>query len=574
MRILIIKLIIVCLSTSVIMAQPFVDVSDMQGLNSGYGHGFFGGGISFCDFNQDGWDDLTFCTQKDYGLRFFINQEGSFQEIIPPVDNKEETKQVLWVDYDNDGDKDLYITAVNAANRLYRNDGDLDFTDVTTAAGLGLPHWNTYGAAFGDYDNDGWLDLYILNREIDLYSNFLYRNQGDGTFEEVSVACGVIDGLKPSFCAAFWDMNNDGLQDLYIAQDRYFHANSLYKNLGNGSFADISESSGSNLLIDAMNVGLGDYDNDGDFDIYVTNTAAGNKLLINQGDETFIEQADTCGVALYEVSWGANFFDYDNDGWLDLYVNTDQDTISNPLYRNLGGSAFELVTEHDNDFGRSYSNAIGDFNRDGKPDILVSNAFGTNFRLWENQVADAGNYIQIELEGLISNRDGIGCTIEVYAEGQKWIQYTYSGIAYLAQNSETTHIGLGNTSLIDSIKIKWLSGIVDQLDSVSVNQKLYIIEDSTNPPPVSTFAPERFTYAINQSYTQNDLLHLNIQSENRQALLLRLFDAKGSLVLQDQLQLVSGEMSYSIQLPELAKGIYFLQTQSGNTAVNQKVPVF
>lgn len=556
------------------LAQPFVDVSDMQGLNSGYGNGFFGGGISFCDFNQDGWDDMTLCSQKDYGLRFFINQQGSFQEIIPPIDNKEETKQVLWVDYDNDGDKDLYITAVNAANRLYRNDGDLSFTDVTTAAGLGLPHWSTYGAAFGDYDNDGWLDLYILNREIDLYSNFLYRNQGDGTFEEVSVSCGVIDGLKPSFCAAFFDMNNDGFQDIYIAQDRYFHANSLYKNLGNGSFEDISVSSGSDLLIDAMNVGLGDYDNDGDFDIYVTNTAAGNKLLINQGDETFIEQADACGVALYEVSWGANFFDYDNDGWLDLYVNTDQDTVSNPLYRNLGSNAFELVAEHDNDFGRSYSNAIGDFNRDGRPDILVSNAFGTNFRLWENQTAEAGNFIQIELEGVMSNRDGIGSTIEVYADGQKWIQYTYCGIAYLAQNSETTHIGLGNTSLIDSIKIKWLSGIVDQLDSVAVNQKLYIIENSTNPPPVSTFAPKHIDYAIKQQFVQEDVLHLNIQSENSQRLQLRLFDAKGSLVYQDQLQLLAGTSIYTLSLPDLAKGIYFLQTQSGNSAINQKLPVF
>ena len=553
-------------------AQPLLDVTSAQNLSLGYGNGAFGGGLSFCDFNGDGWDDLTFTTQNDRGIRFFINNEGTFQEIIPLVTNKAETKQVLWVDYDNDGDKDLFVTAVNAPNRLYRNEGDLNLVDVTETAGLGLVTRPTFGAAFGDFDNDGWLDLYVVTRSIEIYTNYLFRNLGNGTFQEFTSNVGVTDGSKPSFCPAFFDLNNNGRQDIYIAQDRYAYENTLFKNMGNGLYEDISTVSGADLAIDAMNVGIGDYDNDNDFDIYITNTAAGNKLLQNEGDETFTEVANICGLALYEVSWGANWFDYNNDGWLDLYVSTDQDTVSNPLYRNLGNGQFEVDTLHQNDYGRSYANAIGDFNRDGLPDLAANNAFGAPFRLWQNQVANPGNYIKVALEGTESNRDGIGSRIELSLGEEKLTRYTHCGIAYLAQNSEVETIGIGNATMIDTIKVFWLSGIVDTLLEVEANQLLNILEDSTNMPVSSTTNVKTEPgFELSSYLIEGSQLLLNMQLAKPMPINIECYDIAGRRLLGQQYFLGSGESQLQLRLPNLAHGLHILSISGEKSRTFTKI---
>lgn len=558
-----------------LFSQPLMDVSTTQGISGGYGFGQFGGGLSFCDFNGDGWDDLTFATQEDVGIRFFKNNNGSFQEIIPLVNNKTETKQILWVDYDNDGDKDLFVTAYNAPNRLYRNEGNLQFVDITVDAGLGLSSKPTFGAAFGDFDNDGWLDLYVVNRSIEIHTNYMYRNLGNGTFQEVSSSIGVTNGSKPSFCPAFFDVNNNGFQDIYIAQDRYGHANTLLKNLGNSQFEDISESSNSDLLIDAMNVGIGDYDNDADFDIYVTNTAFGNKLLRNEGNEFFTEVADLSGVALNEVSWGGNFFDYNNDGWLDLYVSTDLDTVSNPLFKNLGNAQFEKVITHQSDFAHSYANAIGDFNRDGLPDVAVSNAYGTDFRLWQNQSASPGNFIKIKLEGVESNRDGVGSRIEVFTGEQHLTRYTHCGIAYLAQNSSVETIGVGNVNLIDSIKVHWLSGIVDKLETLTVNQEVVIVENATNIPPTSTAEQsEPASFSVLYQNINQDQLELKLEALAAGAISVKLFDVSGKCFWVANSMLTIGENYFQFLLPQIPAGLYilYLETASGIKATKVVSP--
>jgi len=325
-----------------LLAQTFVNRATDFGIVEGYGDlGLeeFGGGVSFYDFNGDGWDDLCFPSAAGDSLLFFHNNQGVFEKIEGLVLETAATKQLLWADIDNDGDKDLLVTNYLAANRLYENDGNMNLTDITISAGFFLFPDPTYGATFGDYDSDGFLDLYITNRSngvFDSFTNYLWKNNGNNTFTNVTIQTNTSDGMKVSFCATFIDINQNLHPDIYIANDR-IAANTMFLNDGN-TFSDISFSSGTDTVINAMNVGSGDYNNDGHLDIYVTNTAEGNVLYKNNGDETFTNVAATAGVEFNQVSWGANFFDYDNDGDLDLYVSSEEveDGKTNSIFENLG----------------------------------------------------------------------------------------------------------------------------------------------------------------------------------------------------------------------------------------------
>ncbi|WP_353778554.1 FG-GAP-like repeat-containing protein [Winogradskyella sp. 3972H.M.0a.05] len=448
---------------------------------------YLGGGISFNDFNNDGWDDITIATQQGDNIKIYENQQdGSFTlatELIP--ENSQQHKQVVWVDYDNDSDKDLLITSDTGINRLYRNDNGT-LIDVTIIAGLPLTSLSTYGASWGDYDNDGYLDLFLSNRGEFMFSpNRLYKNNGNGTFTNVSDQAGINYSSDLSFCAAFLDYDNDGWQDIYVSNDKPDNANTLYKNNGDGTFTDVSEVSGTDITIDAMTVTVEDFNYDGWLDIYVTNDANGNVLLKNNGDGTFTDIAESTNTIFYSLSWGAIFFDADLDADLDLYVSGSLDG-SNPNY--LSAAYFEnqgvtsgTFTIPENagfigDNGESYSNALGDVNNDGLPEIVVSNSNYEDIFLWENQTTTNNNWLKIKLEGTTSNRQGVGSRIELGANYQTQYRYTLCGEGYLGQNSDYEFFGVADATNIDYIKVTWLSGIVDVLYDVSPNQVLEIKE--------------------------------------------------------------------------------------------------
>jgi hypothetical protein len=435
---------------------------------------------------------------------FFQNTGSGFIEIPAPITNTSRNEMVVWVDFDNDGDKDLFVTSFEAPNRLYENDGNLNLTDITLSAGLPIDNAPSYGAVFGDYNNDGWLDLYLDNWSYQgVYTNYLYKNNGDGTFSDVTESAGVADDFELTFMSAFLDINNNGLQDLYNSQDRYWSINSMFKNNGDDTFDDISSSSNTDIEIDAMNVGVGDYDNDGDLDIYVTNISTqqdGNALLRNNGDETFTDVAGAMGVDMFQVTWGGNFFDADNDLDLDLYVSAQHvgSEFSSKLFINNNGNSFTEANPPgmQGDTMNSYSNAIGDFNLDGLMDIVVNNATPlngdfNNFHLWQNTSSNSNNWLKVFLVGTDSNRDGIGSWIEMYINGNKYVRYKHCGIAYLAQNSTLEHFGMGPFTQADSVIVRWLSGNADVLYDVTANQILTIVEgssplincDNANIPP-------------------------------------------------------------------------------------------
>lgn len=475
-----------CIGFQVSNAQiAFADRATALGMTHSAGTTFLGNGITFFDYNNDGWDDVTMCSETGTALKFFKNVNGTFVEevlITPAITYN--TKQVNWVDIDNDGDKDLFVTSDTDGNRLFENTGSMTLVDITTTAGIPTGNLYTYGASWGDYNNDGFLDVYISNRDEVGFStpNYLYRNNGDHTFTDVSTTVGLNTDAHSSFCSAFFDMDNDGDQDLFVANDRNIYPNFLYKNNGDGTFTDISASSGAGIYMDAMSATIGDYNHDGWMDIYITNTFEGNVFLRNNGNETFQDVATSTGTEFNAIGWGSLFFDAENDMDLDIYVSGKLDgnpsLIPYAFYENHNDGTFSepSPTGFESDNSSSYANATGDFNNDGLFDIVVSNDFDDNMFLWENQTTTTNNYLKIKLEGTVSNRDGIGSVIEIGIGANKQYRYTLCGEGYLSQNSSNEIFGLGSHTMVDYIKVTWLSGIVDYFYNVNANQLFNITE--------------------------------------------------------------------------------------------------
>ena len=454
--------------------------------NVTYGSGDLGGGISFFDYNQDGWDDLTVSSEEGSPTRFFKNESGVFvEEFFNIADDLFETKSVVWVDYDNDADYDLFVASNIDDNRLYKNNGNLVFEDVTISSGLATSGHKTYGGSWGDYNNDGYLDVYLSARNTiaPAAPDFLFKNNGDGTFTNVTNGSGLRLTGSPSFCSAFFDYNNDGLQDIYVAIDRPSYENLLYKNQGDGTFINYAIVSGCNAAIDAMSTTIGDFNNDGYQDIYVTNSAAGNAFYRNNGDETFTDIAVANGTVFNSIGWGAVFLDGDNDADKDLYVSgmldgSNPSLLPSAFYENDGSGNYSIPSNAGfaNDTGTSFANAIGDVNNDGLPDIAVLNYAPYNHFVFVNTNNDANNWLKVKLQGTESNWQGIGATIEISVDGEVQNNYTLLGEGYLAQNSSYEFFGLGSATNIDYIKVTWLSGIEDYIENPAINQHLTIVE--------------------------------------------------------------------------------------------------
>jgi len=468
-------------------SQSFQNTAIAVGIDTTYGLSFFGGSTSFVDFNQDGYDDLTFSTDLHSKSHFYLNNgDGTFTKLPSLIPDTTLGRQILWVDYDNDQDLDIFLSVhpeasnpIDGQNKLYRNDGDLEFTDVTSTAGLVDEDTPTYGAAFGDINADGYLDLYSP-RYSELDSNRFYLNNGDGTFSDVSNSIGLTDSLVLDFNPVFLDVEGDGDLDIYTIVDRYTMTNRMYLNDGTGNFTDVTATCGAGISINAMNGGVADYDNDGDLDIYVSNTSEGNQLLQNDGDGNFTDVAVSAGVEYGQVAWGGGWMDVDNDRDLDLYVCGILNNLAgrNKLYKNLGDGTFE---EYDmgglpGDSLSSFSNATGDFNHDGMMDIAVSSGANHPLRFWQNMITNDNNWVGVKLQGVESNSQGIGSWVEVYENGFKQVRFTHCGINFLGQNSLEEHFGLGDGTSIDSLIIRWPSGNVDKYLDLEVNQTYVFTE--------------------------------------------------------------------------------------------------
>jgi len=497
------------------------------------------GGVAVFDFDNDGLLDVYFVNSPTVATasdarsarsELWRNQgDGTFVDVT----DKAGVGYPGWgmgavsADVDNDGWDDLYVTCYGP-NHLYHNNHDGTFSDITEKAGVGDPRWST-GAAFGDYDGDGRVDLFVANyvdirvnalpefgkgkfcefhgipvqcgpRGLPGSGDSLYRNKGDGTFEDVSVKAGVADANGRFGMGAVWtDFNGDGRPDLYVANDA--GANYLYKNNGNGTFTDVALQAGTALSEDgkeqgSMGVAVGDYDHRGRWSIFVTNFADEYNALYHHDKEfqftdvSFVSQTAKPSVPL--VGWGTHFLDYDNDGWLDLLVVNGHvypqveragaaSSYAQPklLFRNNHNGTFADVTSASGAAltarAVSRGSATIDFDNDGDLDVVINNLDGAPTVL-RNDGGNRQNFLVVDLTGRTSNRSAVGAIVTVRAGDLVQRGERRSGDSYLSHSDSRLHFGLGMRTTVDSIEVRWPNGGVQRFSEVAANSFIKIVE--------------------------------------------------------------------------------------------------
>ncbi|HEU4930743.1 MAG TPA: CRTAC1 family protein [Pyrinomonadaceae bacterium] len=493
------------------------------------------GGVALLDYDNDGFLDIYFVNSltvdlvktngKTKSALYRNNGNGTFTDVTA----KAGVGDVGWGmgvaigDYNNDGFDDIYVTCVGP-NHLFKNNGNGTFSDVTKAAAVPDPRWST-GASFVDYDNDGKLDLMVANYVAFDFKNLpefgkgrlcqykgvpvqcgprglpgdgdtLYHNEGNGTFTDVTRKAGVSDANgyygMGVICS---DFDGNGLVDIFVANDST--PNFFYKNNGNGTFEEIGFLSGSAVNENgseqgSMGVTVADYDHDGNLDLFVTNFDDDyNTLYHNDGKLSFTDvshAAKVAAVSLPYVGWGTKFFDYDNDGWVDLFVANGHVYPQIPTYKqrnfihrnNRDGTFSEIGEQLGAPFNEKRAGrgvAFGDLDNDGDIDLVINNLDGLPTVL-RNDGGNVNNSVLIKLVGVKSNRAGIGAMVKVVSGDLVQKDEVRSGDSYISQSDLRLHFGLEKRTKIDLIEVRWPSGIVDMITGAKVNSIVSIKEGS------------------------------------------------------------------------------------------------
>ncbi len=530
------------------LAEPiFVDATESAGVMFEHTDGrsgkrlfneFLGSGGGFFDYDGDGDLDIYLVNgamqtgnsqdKMPHNGLYRNNGDGTFKDVTKDagVGSPAYGTGATVGDYDNDGDLDLYVTNFGE-DQLFRNNDDGTFTDVTKQAQVGNPNWGT-SCAFADVDNDGDLDLYVANyaaytpkddkrcdeRGVHVYCgphayppvhDTFYKNNGDGTFTDVSSLYRPSDLIPMhGLGVTFGDYDTDGDVDLYVANDQ--DPNFLFQNEGKGKFLEVALISGvcyNDMGKEEAGMGtdFGDYNNDGQLDLTVSNyQTETNTLYHNHDTDFFIDNTIASGIAEVThgyLGWGIKFFDYDNDGYQDIFVANGHlmDNISvlekhvtypqrNLLFRNLGDGTFANVMSQKDGLALkkvSRGAAIGDYDNDGDLDILVTNC---NQRpdLLQNAVGNKNNWIQIQVVGKKSNRSGIGARIKVVTGTHVQYREVQSGGSYLSFHDLRTHFGVGKAEQIDLLEIRWTTGKIDSGVNLPTNQRYLAVEGSKIAP--------------------------------------------------------------------------------------------
>ncbi len=510
----------------------FIDRSRVAGIDfehSSYPGEFFaiGGGVVVLDYDNDGFHDVYVSNSVGSNALYRNDGDGTFTDMAAAAgvdDPAGRGNGGCAADYDNDGDSDLYVTNYGRS-RLFHNNGDGTFADVSASAiGDHEVEKRYTGCAWGDYDQDGHLDLIVVshvseNADIVTSRAFylglaglsLYHNERNGTFENVTHLLGdtavrPIDGnagniFGAGFQPGWLDFDNDGDVDLYVVNDvgREVHPNVLWRNDGAGpgdewKFADVSMALGAQARMDGMGLAVGDYDLDGSLDMFMTNIND-NVLLRNKGNGTgFSNATDDTGVGTgkiglkIRISWGTFFFDYDNDGDEDLYVVSgylgEDLQPANPLHqpnlllRNERNGTFLDISSASgtDDPGVGRGAAFLDYDNDGCLDILLAN-YGQAARLLRNRCDSGNHWLIVNVEGTAGNRDGVGARITVTTGDATQIREVSAGGSQMGQNMLGAHFGLGPAENVDSVTVRWPGGKTQTLFDVPANQRIDIVEN-------------------------------------------------------------------------------------------------
>jgi len=504
-----------------------------------------GCGVAFYDYDNDGWLDIFLVNgsrlegfpkgEEPTSHLFKNNRDGTFTDVTlkAGVAHSGWGQGVCIGDYDNDGFEDLFVTYFGK-NVLYHNNGDGTFTEVTDKAGVGGngKRWNT-GCAFVDYDRDGKLDLFVANYiDLDLATapvpesgpclyksvmvacgppglnggkNILFHNNGNGTFSDVSESSGILKANGTYGLGVLTgDFDNDGWPDIYVANDST--ASALYQNKKNGKFEDIALEAGCALSADGkpqagMGVSAADYDMDGNLDIVKTNFAGDTPSLYhNLGGASFEDTTFSAGLGAHTqyLGWGCGFFDMENDGWPDIlicngHVYPEVEQLKTEagypqrklLYRNMRNGHFEDVSLRAGDGisvpVASRGCAFGDFDNDGDMDMVV-NPVNDFPQLLRCDSRSRNNWIKVRTIGVKSNRSGIGARIRCVttvpgdSKPHSQIDEVRSGGSYFSQNDLRVHFGLGKAAKVDLLEVRWPAGQLDSIKDVKPNQLVFVKE--------------------------------------------------------------------------------------------------
>ena len=504
-----------------------------------------GAGCAFVDYDNDGFPDLFFVQSgtiprtagaenfADHCALYHNNGNGTFTDVTAGggLDKTLRYGQGVAVgDYDNDGYDDLYITGYGG-NFLFHNErGTGRFKDVTARAGVGDaergPRY-AISSAFGDYDNDGFLDLYVCHYALwtpetnvpcknaknqpeyctpdvlDPDIHRLYHNNRDGSFTDVTQKSGI-GGLKGHGQGVVWlDYNEDGREDIFVSND--LNPQFLWRNNGDGTFTNVSEEVSSAYDADAghlagMGIGVADYDNDSHPDLFVTNFSnQPNTLFRNRGDGFFEDKSMAANLALPHMKYlafGCDFLDYDADGNRDLIVANGHVVLSiadssegvtykqrKQLFHNEGGGRFREITENLGDLEKptvSRGLATGDFDNDGRIDFAVSNQ-NDAAQLFHNEDENQNNWIRFKTIGTKSNRDGYHAKISVMAGGKRYYSEVWSASSFASHSDHRPYFGLGPATLVEKVEIRWPSGVRDTLTKLAAD-KTYTVTEGQGIP--------------------------------------------------------------------------------------------
>ncbi len=531
-----------------LLAQPtfsqtdgirFTDITaelgiDFRHANGESGQKYFiepiGSGVALFDYDNDNDLDLYLVNGSDLpGVvspirptnRLYRNDDSTFTDVTATasVGNTRYGLGCCVGDYDNDGYTDLYVTNYGA-NVLYRNNGDSTFTDVTERARVGGDQFSS-GCAFVDIDIDGDLDLYVVNyvqfdpgtnpectrQGIRTYctpeallgaADVFYLNNGDGTFTDVSETSGISEATGKGLGVVCGDIDNDGDVDIFVANDTT--PNLLYRNNPNSVkmtedalFSGVALSE-EGRAYSGMGANLGDFDNDGYLDIVITNFQDQTNSLYHNAQSSFFNEV-SFGTGIGErslpyLAWGVDFVDFNNDGWLDLFIANGHldDNIAeidpigtyaqpNQLFLNNRGDSFSEIADNAIAIQKvSRGAAFGDIDNDGDIDIVVSNLKDSPTVL-RNDRGNTGRWLEIKLVGTHCNRDAIGARVTVVSGSLTQSREVKSGSGYLSQNDLRLHFGLGDVTSVDTLTIRWLCGKLQTLQNVETNQMLIISEN-------------------------------------------------------------------------------------------------
>jgi FG-GAP-like repeat/ASPIC and UnbV len=458
----------------------FSDEAVARGINYTIGNNYaqFGGGMMMGDLDGDGDLDIVISGADDLSIGVFENDgAGNFTDVSAAsgIAGGTVSAGVNAADYDNDGDLDILINGWLAPTRLYRNNGDFTFTDVAAAAGIDVIA-PSFASSWGDVDGDGNLDIYASVRT--LYNaittrNFYFHNNGDGTFTDLAAAMGIDAGDDPTLLSSFFDYDRDGDDDLYLGTDKGSGGvlyNRLYRNDG-GAFTEVTAAANAEAYVDCMGIAVGDLNFDGYFDLYVTNTPPGNKLLMFDGVSAYVDQTVAAGVGSYRVGWGTVFADFDNDTELDIYVCNMMG--ENRLYR--GSQVWPLVDEGPssgvNDPADVFCVAVGDVDGDNDLDMLVGTTNG-NAHLYINNSVDAqtNNWVRFNVVGNNDNQYGVGTCVDITTNGKLQVREVRAGVNYKVQDEYTVHFGLGGETLVGTIAVAYTGGEMRYLTNAPANE--------------------------------------------------------------------------------------------------------